>query len=32
VGGASGHSDQAAVGGTTGGNRYASVVADREGQ
>ncbi|CAL9583746.1 dUTP diphosphatase [Streptomyces sp. enrichment culture] len=38
VGGASGEtggtgkSGQAAEGGTTGGNRYASVVSDREGQ
>ncbi|MFC5634482.1 dUTP diphosphatase [Streptomyces bullii] len=30
--GTSGTSGQAAVGGTTGGNRYASVVSDREGQ
>ncbi|MEV5884998.1 dUTP diphosphatase [Streptomyces sp. NPDC052020] len=30
--GASGTSGQAAEGGTTGGNRYASVVSDREGQ
>jgi dUTP pyrophosphatase len=28
----SGTSGQAAMGGTTGGNRYASVVSDREGQ
>jgi dUTP pyrophosphatase len=28
----SGTSGQAAAGGTTGGNRYASVVSDREGQ
>ncbi|MFE9923794.1 dUTP diphosphatase [Streptomyces sp. NPDC005774] len=32
VEGKSGTSVQAAVGGTAGGNRYASVVADREGQ
>ncbi|MDQ0937694.1 dUTP pyrophosphatase [Streptomyces turgidiscabies] len=32
VGGASVHSGQAAAGGTTGGNRYASAVSDREGQ
>ncbi|MFD6909843.1 dUTP diphosphatase, partial [Streptomyces sp. NPDC060077] len=30
--GKSGTSVQAAVGGTAGGNRYASVVSDREGQ
>ncbi|WP_369172934.1 dUTP diphosphatase [Streptomyces sp. R28] len=32
VGGTSDTSDQAADGGATGGNRYASVVSDREGQ
>ncbi|MFD0208084.1 dUTP diphosphatase [Streptomyces hirsutus] len=32
VEGKSGTSVQAAVGGTVGGNRYASVVSDREGQ
>ncbi|MFD3822973.1 dUTP diphosphatase [Streptomyces sp. NPDC058625] len=32
VEGKSGTSVQAAVGGTAGGNRYASVVSDREGQ
>jgi dUTP pyrophosphatase len=32
VDGGSGTSGQAAMGGTTGGNRYASVVSDREGQ
>jgi len=32
VGGESGTSGQAAVGGLAGGNRYASVVSDREGQ
>ncbi|CAL9399325.1 dUTP diphosphatase [Streptomyces sp. enrichment culture] len=32
VEGKSGTSDQAAAGGTAGGNRYASVVSDREGQ
>lgn len=32
VGDGGGTSGQAAVGGTAGGNRYASVVSDREGQ
>ncbi|CAM5716981.1 Deoxyuridine 5'-triphosphate nucleotidohydrolase OS=Streptomyces glaucescens OX=1907 GN=dut PE=3 SV=1 [Streptomyces glaucescens] len=32
VDGGNGTSGQAAVGGTTGGYRYASVVSDREGQ
>ncbi|MEV5431818.1 dUTP diphosphatase [Streptomyces sp. NPDC052701] len=32
VGGEDGTSGQAAVGGQAGGNRYASVVSDREGQ